>query len=284
MRQDVRAARRQALGFSVLVLLFAAIYEVVILGAGGMRAVPGVINIGLMWVPLSVSFALRIAGRESFAEVGWRRGPWRGLALAYVLPAGCAAFTYAAALLTGVVSFAPPEQFAGHPAPVSLWLAYAAMDATLMTAIGLVGAFGEEVGWRGYLQPRLIRAGFRAPLALTGVVWGLYHVPLIVWGDYTQTAWPWLTAALFMATIVPVSVVFGWLRLATGSIWPVVLAHSSHNVFFQGVFDAWFAGPLEPLLAGEVGVFSCVAYSAVALWLWRSGRLARAMATAKASR
>ncbi|MCY1063474.1 CPBP family glutamic-type intramembrane protease [Nannocystis sp. RBIL2] len=113
---------------------------------------------------------------------------------------------------------------------------------------------------------------------------GALSLPLIVWGDYTLTAWPWLTAGLFMATIVPVSVVFGWLRLATGSIWPVVLAHSSHNVFFQAVFDAWFAGPLEPLLAGEVGVFSCVAYSAVALWLWRSGRLARAMATARAGR
>lgn len=150
MTEDVRAARRQALGFSALVLLFAAIYEVVILRAGGMRAVPGVIVMGLMWVPLSVSFALRIAGRESFADVGWRLGPWRGLAIAYLLPAGCAAFTYGAALLTGVVSFAPPEKFAGQ------------------------------------------------------------------------------------------------------------------------------------LLAGEVGVFSCVAYSAVALWLWRSGRLARAMATAKA--
>lgn len=283
MVQDVRAARRQALCFTGLVLLFATIYEVVILRAGGMRGVPEVIVFGLMWVPLSVSFALRIAGREPFAEVGWRRGPWRGLALAYVLPAGCAAFTYAAALLTGVVSFAPPEKFAGHPALVSLWLSNAAMEATLMVAIGLVGAFGEEVGWRGYLQPRLIRAGFRAPLALTGVVWGIYHLPLIVWGDYTQTAWPWLGAALFMATIVPVAVVFGWLRLATGSIWSVVLAHSSHNVFFQGVFDAWFAGPLEPLLAGEVGVFSCVAYSTVALWLWRSGRLARAMMTAMAS-
>ncbi|MCY1063475.1 CPBP family intramembrane metalloprotease [Nannocystis sp. RBIL2] len=175
MRQDVRAARRQALGFSVLVLLFAALYEVAILRAGGMRAVPGVILFGLMWVPLSVSFALRIVGRESFAEVGWRRGPWRGLALAYVLPAGCAGFTYGAALLTGVVSFAPPEKFAGHPAPVSLWLSSAAMDATLMVAIGLIGAFGEEVGWRGYLQPRSIRAGFRAPLVFTGVIWGLYH-------------------------------------------------------------------------------------------------------------
>jgi uncharacterized protein len=119
---------------------------------------------------------------------------------------------------------------------------------------------------------------------LTGVVWGLYHVPLIVWGDYTQTAWPWLTTALFMATIVPVSVVFGWLRLATGSIWPPVLAHASANSFSQGVFDAWFTGPLEPLLAGEAGLFSCIAYSAVALWLWRSGRLARAMATARAGR
>ncbi|WAS90697.1 CPBP family intramembrane glutamic endopeptidase [Nannocystis punicea] len=277
MQPEVRA-RRQALGFVVLTLLVAAIYEAAIVRAGGLRAVPALVTISLMWVPMKVSFALRLAGRESFADVGWRRGPWRGLALAYALPAACAAFTYGAAALTGGVWFAPPEHLAGHPAPIKLWLADAALEATLVVAVGMVPAFGEEVGWRGYLLPRLLRGRVAAPLLLSGAVWGLYHLPLIVWGDYATSSQPWLSAALFMATIVPAGVVFGWLRLATGSIWPCVLAHSAHNAFYQAVFDPWFTGPLEPFLAGEAGLFSCAAYSAVALWLQRTGRLTRALA------
>lgn len=277
MDPEVRTARRQVLAFVVAVLAAATAYELTIVGDGGLDHASMAVTFGLMWLPLTVSAVLRAIWREHPRDVGWRFGP--GLPLAYVVPALCAAATYAAAVLTGGVWFQPPPALAGADAPVTAWLIAVALDGTLAVVAGAVFAFGEELGWRGYLVPRLVRARVPAPLVLSGIVWGLFHVPLILQGGYASSELPWVSAALFMATVVPAAVFVGWLRLATGSVWPAVLAHAAHNVFFQNVFDGWFAGPLEPWLAGEGGAFACASYTAVALWLWRSGRLARALAS-----
>ena len=45
-----------------------------------------------------------------------------------------------------------------------------------------MSAAGEEIGWRGYMLTRLIDAGVPAPVIVSGLIWGLWHVPLIVAG------------------------------------------------------------------------------------------------------
>ncbi len=259
--------------FIVAVLAASTAYELWVVGDTLEEASFAVV-FGLMWLPLLVSVGLRLLAREPLLELGRAES---GLGAAYGVPAACAAFTYGAALAVGAVHFQAPAE-AGADASLSTWAVAALLDATLGVLLGMILAFGEEVGWRGYLVPRLVAGRVPGALALSGAVWGLYHLPLIVRGAYASSDLPWISAALFMATIVPAGVFFGWLRLASGSVWPAVLAHSVHNVFYQGIFGAWFAGALEPWLAGEAGAFSLAAYGAVALWLWRSGRLSRVSA------
>jgi membrane protease YdiL (CAAX protease family) len=143
--------------------------------------------------------------------------------------------------------------------------------------IANIPSLGEELGWRGYLLTRLVEAKIPAPLWVSGLIWGAWHLPLILWGDYATSSRPWLSATLFMIVVTLAGVFFGWLRLAGGSVWPAMLAHSSHNVAYQSIFDAHMNGPLERTFAGEQGLFSIVAYGAAVAWLWRSGRLARVL-------
>jgi hypothetical protein len=94
---------------------------------------------------------------------------------------------------------------------------------------------------------------------------------MIAFGDYATSPRPWLSVVLFLL-VVCVAVYFAaWLRLASGSVWPVVIFHAVHNAAYQGVFDPWFDGPNEPYLAGEAGVFSILAYAIAVLVLWRRG-------------
>lgn len=85
----------------------------------------------------------------------------------------------------------------------------------------------EELGWRGFLQPRLQQqfSALHASIGI-GTVWGLWHVPMILAGagDFT-VFWE------YMLNIIVISVILGWLYNNTKGALPVVMiAHASHNM------------------------------------------------------
>ena len=124
----------------------------------------------------------------------------------------------------------------------------------------LAGAL-EELGWRGFLQPRLQQrfSALRASIVI-GVVWGLWHVPMILTGtgDFT-VFWE------YMLNIVAMSVILGWLYNNTGGALPaVMIAHASHNM--PRIGDA--AGDVPAvfdILSGDT-VFYLLCASIIALY------------------
>ena len=102
--------------------------------------------------------------------------------------------------------------------------------ATLPLFCLLVGvaAFGEELGWRGFLMPALRPLGTPVSLLVNGVVWGLWHAPVILLGyNYAQPNA--LGLALMVGFTVLVGVLLGWLRMRSESVWTCSLAHGSIN-------------------------------------------------------
>ena len=97
---------------------------------------------------------------------------------------------------------------------------------TFGVTLFLAGAL-EELGWRGFLQPRLQQrfSALRASIVI-GVVWGLWHVPMILTGtgDFT-VFWE------YMLNVIAMSVILGWLYNNTEGALPLVMiAHASHNM------------------------------------------------------
>lgn len=114
----------------------------------------------------------------------------------------------------------------------------------------LAGAI-EELGWRGFLQPRLQRrfSALSASVAI-GALWGLWHVPMIVAGagDFT-VFWE------YMINIIVISVIFGWLYNSTdGALLVVMIAHAAHNMPAFG--DATTGVPdLFTVISGDVVLY-----------------------------
>jgi membrane protease YdiL (CAAX protease family) len=89
-------------------------------------------------------------------------------------------------------------------------------------------AFGEEWGWRGYLLPLLLPLGQWPALLVSGVIWGLWHAPLILLGlNYPEH--PVLGVFLMAVNCAIFGTILGWTRLASGSVWPAVLGHAGMN-------------------------------------------------------
>jgi hypothetical protein len=102
----------------------------------------------------------------------------------------------------------------------------------------LVGALGEELGWRGFLFPELQRiTSFTTASVIGGVVWALHHLPLILFSDYHSTAPIAFQVVVFFISTIVLTFVYNWLRVRSGSVWPAVVLHASHNIFFSNVYD-----------------------------------------------
>ncbi|WP_166871019.1 CPBP family intramembrane glutamic endopeptidase [Salinibacterium sp. ZJ450] len=110
-------------------------------------------------------------------------------------------------------------------------LAVVQMAALLVAPlINVIPALGEELGWRGWLQPRLAdRFGQWGAALLTGVIWGLWHAPVILLG-YNYPGYPAVAALVFMiVACILMSVLFGWVSDASGTVWMAALAHGFIN-------------------------------------------------------
>jgi membrane protease YdiL (CAAX protease family) len=138
--------------------------------------------------------------------------------------------------------------------------------------------WGEEFGWRGYLQVRLFPRRPLAAAAATGVIWGLWHLPLNLRG-YNFPGHPATGMAVFTVSTVLLSIVFGWLRVRSGSVWSSSLAHAATNTVGGSLSLLLFAGT-RPLFSGYLGILSWVPLGALCIWIAASRRLTRRPAAA----
>ena len=105
----------------------------------------------------------------------------------------------------------------------------AILIAPLLNAIP---TFGEEFGWRGYLQPKLMPLGDRKAILLTGIIWGVWHWPVILMGynfglDYFGK--PFLGPLMMVWFTIVVGALLGWVTIKADSVWPAVIGHGALN-------------------------------------------------------
>lgn len=104
-----------------------------------------------------------------------------------------------------------------------------ALAFTLAIPFNAIFTFGEEFGWRSYLLPRLSPLGGVTAAIITGVIWGLWHAPVIVLDGYNYPGHPVSGVGMMVLGTTAMGVIFAWLRFRSGSVWPSTLAHAALN-------------------------------------------------------
>lgn len=258
-RERIRSARRGLLVyFAMLVPLSTLCYVMV--------PKSSLFILLLMWAPGLSSIAARLLLREGIRDISLRvKGKQLLKSLPWILlfPSVIGLVAYGIAWMTGLVQFGAPDTFIKAP-PAVLFLGFLLVQTVGGTAVGVISSSGEELGWRGYMLTRLIDARVPYPLLTSGIIWGLWHLPVMMEGLYYSGPYPVLSLVLFMVSVTSFGVIIGRLRLATGSIWPAILLHACWNAVIQDVFDSFSKGKNVLLWTGESGILVALALLASA--------------------
>ncbi len=130
------------------------------------------------------------------------------------------------------------EAFTSVFSSVTTWINIAALPVNFFLVF--VAFFGEEYGWRYYLQPLMQdKLGKRAGVILLGIVWGLWHLPVDFFYYSTDTGLA--MAAAQQITCITLGIFFAWAYMSTNNIWvPVVMHYLNNNLVpvFSGNYSA----------------------------------------------
>ncbi len=230
-----------------------------------------------MWAPgIAAIVATKVSGR-SLADLNLKRlGSKRYYIWAWLLFPILSLLTGVVTVLFGIAEFDPAfsmakEALASLPntsplTPTMILVIQIFASLSIAPPLNMLFALGEELGWRGFLLPKLLPLGQWKAILISNLIWGLWHAPAIIQG-YNYPGYP--VAGIFMMIILTLllGTILSWLYLNTNSPWAPALAHGSINavaslplIFLVPGFDMAIGGTL-------VSVMGWIPLAIFVLWL-----------------
>ncbi|MCR5788607.1 MAG: CPBP family intramembrane metalloprotease [Lachnospiraceae bacterium] len=263
--------------FLVFTFLVTYLYEFLILfpqwrqvrSVGALKLAP------VMFIPGIVALLVRLFTDEGFQNAcfnpRFKRGKRKYYLMAWFLPA---VLCIAGALLYFLFfrgNYSPDMAFyvgvlekrgdtVSVPAVKQQVISSAAAGLLLAPILNIFTCFGEEWGWRAYLLPKLRDLlGLKKAVILSGIIWGLWHMPLTIMGhnyglDYAGYPVTGILAMCLFCEVI--GIFFAFLYVRTGSVFPAVFAHGALNGFASvGIYFTKDGGNpfIGPSVTGIIG-------------------------------
>jgi membrane protease YdiL (CAAX protease family) len=266
--RDKSRTTRNLVLFAVLVLGLAALagaVEPLTIPPGAKPGTPGLGQLLWLVAPLGVVLLLRIFGGDGWHDLGLQprlkgNGFW-WLVSVLIFPVVLTISVLIGTLLGGL------------KLDVNMGSAFVAALLPGLVSAMIKNVF-EEFAWRGYLAPKVysLKANIWLSHAVVGMIWGVWHLPFVfsLW-PYLTPAMLWIFVPLLLVGTFSQSVVYGEIRLATGSVLPAWVMHTIGNAVGNTLFLSGFVQldpGREPVFSpGAEGVVSIILMFAVGYWL-----------------
>jgi membrane protease YdiL (CAAX protease family) len=273
-------ARWILLGYMALVPVYGGIVALFLCFPGSGRLLQGIGALVLTLWTLWVIFVGTRAGSQSMSRAGLRLGDVKKGQLFVV---AVVVFLLAQTVLNLAFGLGTIQARAGSvfgiPVPASLYvpalvLLFVPVAVIGIPLSGLAATFGEEYGWRGYLQDEMVKIGVLPGVLLVGLVWGLWHFPVILRGVHTYPP-SWAGLSLGIALFVLWGIVQSYAVLKTRSIWIAAFMHGVVNSVY-GFLTSYVSRASDRVFSFGLGLFGLFCLAAVVALilrdpLWRSG-------------
>lgn len=248
--------KKKLITFLLLTIGQSSIWYFLIIKYNAFESQPGY-TFALMWAPGISALAVSLIFDRSLRSLPWKPGKLKNLALAYFIPLVTGLLIYSITWVSGIGGFTPIN------------VIEVLVLSTLGVLISILSAAGEEIGWRGFFVPLLYeKYGLLKLSIISGLVWYVYHLPIILFSTYNNNNVVYSSLA-FLASIMAFTFIANYLTLSSKSMWPAILIHASHNLFFQSVFDRMTVDTgVTKYVTTEFGIGTVIVYAFVAVFLF----------------
>ncbi len=197
-----------------------------------------------MFAPTIGNILTRLVTKEGFSNMYLRprfKGNWKYYVLCFFGPAVMVFLCGVVYFLLFPGSFDPAlttlrdmaEKSGVSMSAGQLLLVTIAQIVIMGPIINIIPTLGEELGWRGYLLPKLQQKySDRSALLITGVIWGVWHAPVIAQGHNYGTAYwgfPYLGILAMILFCVSLGIIEGYVTIKLKSAIPAAMIHSAVN-------------------------------------------------------
>lgn len=278
-----RVDGRRLAAFVVMLVVLAAAFLLVsrVTGASMVSLAPA-----YMFTPLVAGVAVSLTSGIPLRRIGLRIGRLRWLAVSALVAVPLVAAMLGLSLLLPGIGFdaaGEPPLGVELPGGVAGVAATVGLVLVLGTTVNAIIAFGEEVGWRGYLLWELAPLGFWKASGAIGLLWGVWHAPIIIEG-YNFPSFPIAGIGVMTLACVAFTPLYVYLVVRARSVIAATLLHGVFNgsAGVVLVYTATDHAALTDLVANPVGAAGIAVFAVVTAFIAARGApaLDRAFASA----
>ena len=260
--------KKEILIFFTLLLIFTGIGYILIYQSEDPNVEDSLLTLLLVYSPFFAAILTRLISEGNIKALGWKFGKGKYLFISLLIPIIAGIIVYGFAWISQIGVFNENSNIGlGSDLPKSL-------DFLIFCILGLfartIGAFGEEVGWRGFLTPRLYKlTNFTTTSIIIGVIWFIWHIPLLMMTNYGGDI-SMLKFTFGAISLISISFMLTWMRIKSGSLWIGVFYHASHNFFIQNVFDQVLIEKGDKnFFLTEMGIGLCITSIVIGVIFWK---------------
>ena len=231
--------------FLIITMALSAVFQGLMIYQGQMTRM---LVTATMWSPGAAAVLTCLILHRDISSLPWGWGQWRWNWYAWALPIAYGLAMYLPVWIFGLggASFGNEETLARWSSEIIVGdgvnLLAVIFYVVILGTIGVFGsaanALGEEIGWRGFMiwEFRKVMPFWLVGLG-SGLIWGLWHWPGILFADYNAGEGNLvLQMLLFTTGIAAQGIIYAYFVFKSKSLWPAVILHASHNLFLQTIF------------------------------------------------
>lgn len=242
----------------------------------------------MMYTPGVAAILTSLIFREGLSKFAWRAGRVRYWIYGLAAPLVVSLLSYGIVWSTEIADFTQQQvvlykwaRMIGFDLPAPFWAGFLA-KLSVGTLVTTLFVFGEELGWTGYLTPRL-RSYFSVPATslLVGACWSLWHYPAIIGGFYGKGTPLWIALPGFTLVLIGASFFRTVLTDKSNSLWPSVILHASHNIVLMSMFyEMTIDHGNADYYVSEMGLLTGFVYVILGIVFWKFLSIKRPKPTA----